>query len=129
MPSNPLPKCALIEIECFSVKSQLQARYKDVAGRIITMALESVDYSEDRACKILEIVMQDDKNTKVESTQEIVGEACVDNETAADAPPPPAAPTKSDTRYLTQRFSLHFELSHLVTLAHNITFGCVNGSM
>lgn len=80
-----------------SVKNQLQARYKDVAGRIITMALESVDYSEDKACKILEIVMQDDKNTKVESKQEIVEDACVENEAAADKPAP-SQPPKTDAR-------------------------------
>lgn len=57
-----------------------------MAGRIITMALESVDYSEEKACKILEIVMQDDKNTATkdgEIQQEVTGDACVDNETAA----------------------------------------------
>lgn len=62
-----------------------------MAGRIITMALESVDYSEEKACKILEIVMQDDKNTPAttaaakdgEIEHEIKGDACVDNETAA----------------------------------------------
>lgn len=70
------------------VKSHLKARYKNVAGRIITMALESVDYSEEKACKILEIVMQDDKGTATTTTkdeiqQEVKGDACVDNETAA----------------------------------------------
>lgn len=56
-----------------------------MAGRIITMALESVDYSEEKACKILEIVMQDDKNTTKdgEIQQQVKGDACVDNETAA----------------------------------------------
>lgn len=97
------------------------------------MALESVDYSEDKACKILEIVMQDDKNTKVESKQEIVEDACVDNETAADAslPPPPALPTsKSDARYLAAFFFFFsFEFRYFVTLAHKITFGGVNEGM
>lgn len=64
------------------------------------MALESVDYSEEKACKILEIVMQDDKNTKVETKQKIVEDACVDNDTAADASPP-LPQSKSDARYLT----------------------------
>lgn len=40
------------------------------------MALESVDYSEDRACQILNIVMQDDKtnnqkNAKTKDTSVI----------------------------------------------------------
>lgn len=46
----------------YLVKQQLQSQYKDVPGRIITMALESVEYSENRACQILKIVMQDDNN-------------------------------------------------------------------
>lgn len=66
-----------------TVKNQLKARYKDVPGRIITMALDSVDYSEEKACKILEIVMQDDKDAvKSEIKQEIKEDACVDNESA-----------------------------------------------
>lgn len=47
------------------------------------MALESVDYSEEKACKILEIVMQDDKATKDEIQHQVKGDACVDNEAAA----------------------------------------------
>lgn len=46
------------------------------------MALESVDYSEEKACKILEIVMQDDKSTKTETKQEIKGEPSVENDSA-----------------------------------------------
>lgn len=75
-----------LTINTHSVKSNLKARYKNVAGRIITMALESVDYSEEKACKILEIVMQDDKNTATkdgEIQHEVKGDACVDNEAAA----------------------------------------------
>lgn len=75
----------------FSVKNQLKSRYKDVAGRIITMALESVDYSEEKACKILEIVMQDDKGTKEEIKHEVEEDASVENDTAA----PITAQTKS----------------------------------
>lgn len=33
------------------------------------MALESVDYSEDKACRILDIVIQEDKETKKKSTE------------------------------------------------------------
>lgn len=64
-----------------SVKSHLKSRYPDVAGRIITMALDSVDYSEEKALKILEIVMQDDKGTK-EIKQEVKEAPTVENETA-----------------------------------------------
>lgn len=68
-----------------AVKAQLQDKYKDVAERIITMALESVDYSEEKAQKILEIVLQnDEKAEKVEEKQEIEEKAAVENDDAAD---------------------------------------------
>ncbi|XP_062550285.1 uncharacterized protein LOC134215044 isoform X2 [Armigeres subalbatus] len=46
------------------IKARLQTKYKDIAERIILMALESVDYSEDRAKQILNIVIQEDKEKK-----------------------------------------------------------------
>lgn len=64
----------------FAVRNQLQAKYPDVAGRIIAMALESVDYTEEKAIKILEIVMQDDKTIRTEQTQEVKEEAIVEND-------------------------------------------------
>lgn len=42
------------------MKIRLQNQYKDIAEKIILMALESVEYSEDKACKILDIVTQED---------------------------------------------------------------------
>lgn len=76
-----------------------------LAITIYFIRFQSVDYSEDKACKILEIVMQDDKNTKVESKQEIVEDGIIDNETAtakesATDAIMPLQPSKSDTRYL-----------------------------
>lgn len=47
-----------------TVKARVQAKYKDIAERIILMALESVDYSEDRAKQILNIVIQEDREKK-----------------------------------------------------------------
>lgn len=45
------------------------------------MALDSVDYSEEKASKILEIVMQDDKaNARAEHTHEVKEDGNVDNE-------------------------------------------------
>lgn len=60
----------------------LQSRYADIPGRIITMALESVDYSEEKAVQILQIVMQDDKSAPKTDTLEIREEPCVENKTA-----------------------------------------------
>ncbi|XP_058463820.1 uncharacterized protein LOC131438055 isoform X2 [Malaya genurostris] len=50
--------------EMKKIKARLQSKYKDIAERIILMALESVDYSEDRAKQILNIVIQEDKDKK-----------------------------------------------------------------
>lgn len=49
------------------------------------MALESVDYSEEKAIKILEIVMQDDRNTRSEPKQEVKEVASAENEAAPEA--------------------------------------------
>lgn len=48
------------------------------------MALESVDYSEEKAHKILEIVLQDDKNIKEEEKKEFEEKAIAENEAAAN---------------------------------------------
>lgn len=40
------------------------SQFKAIPEKIITMALESVDYSEDKALKILDIVVQEDKEQK-----------------------------------------------------------------
>lgn len=47
-----------------TVKTRLQTQYKDIAERIISMALESVDYSEDKAVRILDIVITEDTKDK-----------------------------------------------------------------
>lgn len=77
-------------ISIITVKIQLQTRYKDVPDRIIIMALESVDYCQDKACQILKIVMQDDQTNNGSTTTEklvIHEDASVDNNAAAPAKP------------------------------------------
>lgn len=47
------------------MKSKLESQFESsIPPRVISMALESVDYSEEKALKILEIVLQEDKDTK-----------------------------------------------------------------
>lgn len=41
------------------MQEKLQSKYASIAERIILMALESVDYSEDKAIQILNIVVAD----------------------------------------------------------------------
>ena len=45
----------------FLVKARLQSQFKGIPEKIISMALESVDFSEEKALKILDIVVQEDK--------------------------------------------------------------------
>lgn len=55
-------------ISNFPVKAKLQAQYKEsIPERVISMALESVDYSEEKALKILDIVIQEDKDSKLKT--------------------------------------------------------------
>lgn len=50
------------------MKLRLQAQYKEsIPEKIIAMALESVDYSEEKALRILDIVLQEDKDSKKKS--------------------------------------------------------------
>lgn len=50
------------------MKARLQNQYKDsIPEKIIAMALESVDYSEEKALRILDIVLQEDKDSKKKS--------------------------------------------------------------
>lgn len=77
-----IPFCRPNEIQiCIPlVKGDLQERYKDVAEKIITMALESVDYSEEKAHKILQIVLQDDQNVKEETKRAFEEKPTIENE-------------------------------------------------
>lgn len=50
------------------VKCELQEKYQNVAERIITMALESVEYSEEKASQILEIVLREDEVKNVDNS-------------------------------------------------------------
>lgn len=82
------------------------------------MALDSVDYSEEKACKILEIVMQDDKATaKAEHTHEIKGDGNVDNE----AIPNEATDSGTDQIDRNDRYLLRllFVFERLILIAWN----------
>lgn len=61
----------------FSVKANLQLKYSDIAERIISMALESVDYSEEKACQILNIVRKEEEEEIVNKPKTIENESQV----------------------------------------------------
>lgn len=67
---TPPPKQKTFD-EKKKLKAKLQAQYKDtIPERVISMALESVDYSEDKALKILDIVLQEDRDSKQKSDKD-----------------------------------------------------------
>jgi hypothetical protein len=45
----------------FSVKARLQEKYPDIPERVITIALESVDFDVERASQILNIMVQEEE--------------------------------------------------------------------
>ncbi|CAG4942775.1 unnamed protein product [Colias eurytheme] len=47
------------------LKLKLQKKYNNIAERVVAIALESVDYNEDRAEQILNVVVQEDQAPKV----------------------------------------------------------------
>lgn len=52
------------------MKSKLESQFESsIPARVISMALESVDYSEEKALKILQIVLQEDKDSKKKSDE------------------------------------------------------------
>ena len=57
-----------------AVRQKIQSQYPSIAERIILMALESVDYCEDKALQILKIVVADkekeDNQAKVAECQD-----------------------------------------------------------
>lgn len=61
MSSSQLLKHALVT---FSVKARLQEKYPDIPERVITIALESVDFDEERAGHILNIMVQEEEKNK-----------------------------------------------------------------
>lgn len=65
----------------FPVRQKLQTQFTDIPERVVLMALESVEYSEERAIQILNIVMQEDNlETKtVETTEGIKQDSETDN--------------------------------------------------
>lgn len=59
-----------IDIKLFLVKQKLEQKFKNIEERIILMALESVNYSEDRANQILTIV-QEEEESKIKEEEEL----------------------------------------------------------
>lgn len=56
------------------MKEKLQSKYASIAERIILMALESVDYSEDKVIQILNIVVADTKKEDAAANNAEVGQ-------------------------------------------------------
>lgn len=62
------------------IRQKLQNQFENIPERVVLMALESVEYSEERAIQILNIVMQEDNpEPKTSSTEAIKQESEAEN--------------------------------------------------
>ncbi|XP_055696156.1 uncharacterized protein LOC129797520 isoform X3 [Lutzomyia longipalpis] len=113
-PPQPPPKVKTTD-EKNKLKLRLQSQYKDIPEKIISMALESVDYSEDKALAILNIVTQEDDKAAlvVESAPKKVEKNANETPAAGHSAPraadthedPEAVAKKSDFKSVTPRTS------------------------
>ncbi|XP_068892373.1 uncharacterized protein [Tenebrio molitor] len=71
---TPIVKVKTSE-EKISLKEELKRKYKDVADHLITIALESVDFDENRANQILEIIVQEDTDKETDKCGQLIGTA------------------------------------------------------
>ncbi|GAB0092732.1 uncharacterized protein DMENIID0001_077630 [Sergentomyia squamirostris] len=103
------PKIKTTE-EKAKLKTRLQSQYKDIPEKIILMALESVDYSEDRALAILNIVIQeDDKNAKLAENTPVKTE-----KVPAEVPSQASVPSRSSSTSSAKRQG---EISNKINVA------------
>lgn len=53
------------------VKTSVQEKYTEIPEKVITMALESVDFNEQKAQQILQIMVQEEQDKKDEISDEV----------------------------------------------------------
>ncbi|XP_046998565.1 BAG family molecular chaperone regulator 3 isoform X3 [Schistocerca americana] len=88
---TPPPRMKSIE-EKQKMKGRLQEQYQSVPERVITIALDSVDYDEERAAHILQIMVQEDEQKPVEQKLPLMPQP-----QSRPTPPPPDVPAVSPT--------------------------------
>lgn len=66
------------------MKQRLIEKYNKIAERIILMALESVNYSEDRAIQILQIVQDEDDSQAKKDANALQTESTEDSMISGD---------------------------------------------
>ncbi|XP_049827185.1 histone-lysine N-methyltransferase 2D isoform X1 [Schistocerca gregaria] len=88
---TPPPRMKSIE-EKQKMKGRLQEQYQSVPERVITIALDSVDYDEERAAHILQIMVQEDEQKPVEQKLPLMPQP-----QSRPTPPPPEVPAVSPT--------------------------------
>jgi uncharacterized membrane-anchored protein YhcB (DUF1043 family) len=81
---TPIVKVKTSE-EKISLKEELKRKYKDVADHLITIALESVDFDENRANQILEIIVQEDTDKETDKCGQLIGTAVEVGEVAEES--------------------------------------------
>ncbi|XP_067013916.2 uncharacterized protein [Anabrus simplex] len=70
----PPPRMKSLE-EKQKMKARLQELHQDVPDRVVTMALESVDFDEERAAQILQFMVQEEKRSMGKEVKPIISES------------------------------------------------------
>lgn len=89
---TPPPRMKSIE-EKQKMKGRLQEQYQSVPERVITIALDSVDYDEERAAHILQIMVQEDEQKPADTKPTIMPQP----QSRPTPPPQLEAPAVSPT--------------------------------
>ncbi|KAK7872647.1 hypothetical protein R5R35_002645 [Gryllus longicercus] len=97
---TPPPRMKSVE-EKQKMKVRLQERHKDVPERVVGIALDSVDYDEDRASQILQFMVQEEQRSQASSSQQRSGSTDSKQEGASEAdvkPSPESSASRSTPR-------------------------------
>lgn len=118
----PLRPKVYTEEEKHQMKIRLQEKFKEIAERIISMALESVNYSEDRATQILQIVHDEDQcraKKDADALQCVLDEgSCTDGMQDGSNKNSPKV-SSIDEQDLLQKQEFQSILGRIATMGHN----------
>lgn len=89
--TSPPPRMKSVE-EKQKMKERLREKHSDIAERVITIALDSVDYDEDRADQILNMMKDDKVPAKTEPTTETASTTATSATTAEASTKPSDQP-------------------------------------
>ncbi|XP_055909687.1 uncharacterized protein LOC129944349 isoform X2 [Eupeodes corollae] len=121
----PLRPKVYTEEEKKQMKIRLQEKFNDIAERIISMALESVNYSEDRATQILQIVHDEDEcraKKEADALQcALEDDLCVDETQPGSSKSSPKESSEAEQDILHKQ-EFQSILGRIATMGHNTEY-------